>query len=152
MKALAQAVGSLLSRGTGFIPLHGCWLPAAQRSWAPIPREHPCFLRTPSGQYQGPCTIPPRPSHVPQYTHCSSSMVYSMGCFEQRSVDLPSTSPCVRPWFLLFLSGLAKVHVPSPEAFPPFAESTAGFPYTSCELHTQGGWRGAVGQSFHLLV
>lgn len=146
VKALAQAVGSLFIRGTEFIPLHGCWLPAAQRCWAPIPREHtssPCLLRSPSGQYQGLCTIPVRPSHVTQHSYFSSSMVHSMGCFEQRSVDMPSTSPCVRPWFLLSLSGLGKVRVPSAEAFPPFAESREGFLYASCKLHTQGGWRGS---------
>lgn len=104
--------------------------------------QQPCLLRSPSGQYQGSCTILPRPSHVPQHSYCSSTTVHSMGSFGQDCVDLPSTSPCVKPWFLLFLSGLGKVGVPSAKVFPPFVESTAGSPYPSCTLHTQRGWRG----------
>lgn len=101
--------------------------------------QQPCLLRSLTGQYQGSCTVLPRPSHVPQQSYCSSSMVHvlvwlffsfinrtgllvyvpwvpsylynfpqmhSMGCFGQESVDLPSTSPWARLWFLLSLSGL----------------------------------------------
>lgn len=119
---LSMAVGSQQHRGAG--------------PYFPGAHQRPC------GQNQGFHTTPPSPSHVPQHGYFSSSMVHSLGCLGQVSVDLPSTSPCVLPLFLLFLSGLGKVHVLSAKAFPPFAESTAGFPYTSCKLHTQGwGWR-----------
>lgn len=104
--------------------------------------QQPCLLRSPSGQYQGSCTIPPSPSCA-LHGSCFPSVVHSVGCFGQVSVDLPSTLPCVCPWVLLFLSGLGKVHVPSAKTFSPFAESTAGFPYPSCKLHTRGwDWGG----------
>lgn len=114
------------------------WLSAPQNV-----HRQPHLPKGCSGHCQGPHTIPASPSHVPQHSCFSSSMVYFLGCPRQVYVDLPSVSPCVWDthtwsWLLLFLSSPGNVHVLAAKASPSLPNSTTSFPLSQLQTPHPG--------------